>query len=144
MILQKQVKGGILLYALLMLSIFSLLLQFYLNTQLASQQNALASQDSTKAYLMAQLSLEHVNIQDEKSKRGEINFLHGTAIYQKQEKHLSVTVMLESGKEYQYSFPLKTTRPKTIEAPPTKSTTTSSENSSTKPAPKPREMPSSK
>ncbi|MTB63855.1 hypothetical protein GGG87_02360 [Streptococcus sp. zg-86] len=41
-------------YAVLMLAIFSLLLQFYLHSQLSEARLALASQEGTDAYLMAE------------------------------------------------------------------------------------------
>ena len=56
--LKKQVRGGVLLYALLMLAIFSLVLQFYLNRQISANQLLHTSRDQAKAYLMAQLTLE--------------------------------------------------------------------------------------
>ncbi|MCK4025152.1 competence type IV pilus minor pilin ComGG [Streptococcus iners] len=60
MLLKKKVKAGILLYALLMLAVFSLLLQFYLHRQEAESQIAqLAKQEST-AYIMAQMVLDQV------------------------------------------------------------------------------------
>ncbi|HFI0036872.1 TPA: competence type IV pilus minor pilin ComGG [Streptococcus suis] len=60
MLLKKKVKAGILLYALLMLAVFSLLLQFYLHRQEAeSQLNHVAKQEAT-AYIMAQMVLDQV------------------------------------------------------------------------------------
>ncbi|HFI0419474.1 TPA: competence type IV pilus minor pilin ComGG [Streptococcus suis] len=60
MLLKKKVKAGILLYALLMLAVFSLLLQFYLHRQEAeSQITQLAKQEAT-AYIMAQMVLDQV------------------------------------------------------------------------------------
>ncbi|HFI0352129.1 TPA: competence type IV pilus minor pilin ComGG [Streptococcus suis] len=60
MLLMKKVKAGILLYALLMLAVFSLLLQFYLLRQEAeSQLNHVAKQEAT-AYIMAQMVLDQV------------------------------------------------------------------------------------
>ena len=61
MLLKKQVKGGVLLYALLLLAIFSLVLQFYLHRQLASGQLTQAAREQATAYLMAQLTLEEVD-----------------------------------------------------------------------------------
>lgn len=60
MLLKKKVKAGILLYALLMLAVFSLLLQFYLHRQEAeSQLNHVTKQEAT-AYIMAQMVLDQV------------------------------------------------------------------------------------
>ncbi len=73
MLLKKRVRAGILLYALLMLAIFSLLLQFYLNRQLAESQLVQASKQEATAYIIAQLVLEQVEegIQTEKIKQAE-------------------------------------------------------------------------
>ncbi len=51
---KKTVRAGILLYALLMLALFSLLLQFYLNRQVALAQTNQANSHSLTAYAMAQ------------------------------------------------------------------------------------------
>ncbi|TCD45514.1 hypothetical protein D3X11_06970 [Streptococcus sp. X16XC17] len=58
MILQKRLKAGILLYALLMLSIFTLFLQFYLQTQIARAHNSRALKESSQAYVMALWTVE--------------------------------------------------------------------------------------
>ncbi|MFM0775360.1 competence type IV pilus minor pilin ComGG [Streptococcus suis] len=60
MLLKKKVKAGILLYALLMLAVFSLLLQFYLNRQEAESQIAQVAKQEATAYIMAQMVLEQV------------------------------------------------------------------------------------
>ncbi|WP_170243118.1 competence type IV pilus minor pilin ComGG [Streptococcus suis] len=60
MILKKKVKAGILLYALLMLAVFVLLLQFYLNQQVSEGQLIGASRESTQAYLIAQMTKDQV------------------------------------------------------------------------------------
>lgn len=60
MLLKKKVKAGILLYALLMLAVFSLLLQFYLHRQEAESQLAQVAKQETTAYIMAQMVLDQV------------------------------------------------------------------------------------
>lgn len=60
MLLKKKVKAGILLYALLMLAVFSLLLQFYLHRQEAESQIAQVAKHEATAYIMAQMVLEQV------------------------------------------------------------------------------------
>ncbi len=60
MLLKKKVKAGILLYALLMLAVFSLLLQFYLNRQEAESRLVQVARQETTAYIMAQMVLEQV------------------------------------------------------------------------------------
>ncbi|HEP1819884.1 TPA: competence protein ComGG [Streptococcus suis] len=60
MLLKKKVKAGILLYALLMLAVFSLLLQFYLHRQEAESQIAQVAKQEATAYIMAQMVLDQV------------------------------------------------------------------------------------
>ncbi|HFI2471976.1 TPA: competence type IV pilus minor pilin ComGG [Streptococcus suis] len=60
MLLKKKVKAGILLYALLMLAVFSLLLQFYLHRQEAESQIAQVTKQEATAYIMAQMVLDQV------------------------------------------------------------------------------------
>ncbi|HFI0562994.1 TPA: competence type IV pilus minor pilin ComGG [Streptococcus suis] len=60
MLLKKKVKAGILLYALMMLAVFSLLLQFYLHRQEAESQLAQVAKQEATAYIMAQMVLDQV------------------------------------------------------------------------------------
>ncbi|HEM3868540.1 TPA: competence protein ComGG [Streptococcus suis] len=60
MLLKKKVKAGILLYALLMLAVFSILLQFYLHRQEAESQIAQLAKQEATAYIMAQMVLDQV------------------------------------------------------------------------------------
>ncbi|HFI0795542.1 TPA: competence type IV pilus minor pilin ComGG [Streptococcus suis] len=60
MLLKKKVKAGILLYALLMLAVFSLLLQFYLHRQEAESRLVEVARQETTAYIMAQMVLDQV------------------------------------------------------------------------------------
>ncbi|MGO0105983.1 competence type IV pilus minor pilin ComGG [Streptococcus suis] len=60
MLLKKKVKAGILLYALLMLAVFSLLLQFYLHRQEAESRLVQVARQEATAYIMAQMVLEQV------------------------------------------------------------------------------------
>ncbi|HEL2058639.1 TPA: competence protein ComGG [Streptococcus suis] len=60
MLLKKKVKAGILLYALLMLAVFSLLLQFYLDRQEAESRLVQVARQETTAYIMAQMVLDQV------------------------------------------------------------------------------------
>lgn len=53
MLQKNEVRAGIMLYALLMVSIFSLLLQFYLNRQVSLARINQASEKALVAYLMA-------------------------------------------------------------------------------------------
>lgn len=60
MLLKKKVKAGILLYALLMLAVFSLLLQFYLHRQEAESRLVQVARQETTAYIIAQVVLGQV------------------------------------------------------------------------------------
>lgn len=53
MICRKRIKAGVMLYALLMMAVFALLLQFYLNRQVARARIHQAGRDSLTAYAMA-------------------------------------------------------------------------------------------
>ncbi|WP_105114506.1 competence type IV pilus minor pilin ComGG [Streptococcus suis] len=60
MLLKKKVRAGILLYALLMLAVFSLLLQFYLHRQEAESRLVQVARQEATAYIMAQMVLDQV------------------------------------------------------------------------------------
>ena len=61
-----KVKAGILLYALFMAAVFSLLLQFYLNRQVANQRLFQANRERTEAYALAVLTKETATKEPEK------------------------------------------------------------------------------
>lgn len=60
MLLKKKVRAGILLYALLMLAVFCLLLQFYIHRQEAESRLVQVARQETTAYIMAQMVLDQV------------------------------------------------------------------------------------
>ncbi|HEM3589138.1 competence type IV pilus minor pilin ComGG [Streptococcus suis] len=130
MLLKKKVKAGILLYALLMLAVFSLLLQFYLHRQEAESQIAQVAKQEATAYIMAQMVLDKVekDLQVEKivtgaavsekeanlitgskqkEDRGRVSFQEGQARYQLKGDQLLVAVELTSDGLYTYQFPVK-------------------------------------
>ncbi|MCB2861480.1 competence protein ComGG [Streptococcus suis] len=130
MLLKKKVKAGILLYALLMLAVFSLLLQFYLHRQEAESRLVQVARQETTAYIMAQMVLDKVeqDLQVEKivagaavsekeanlttgSKQkedgGRVSFQEGQARYQLKGDQLLVAVELTSDGLYTYQFPVK-------------------------------------
>lgn len=98
-LLRRQVKAGILLYALLMAAIFALLLQFYLGRVVASERQHQAQIKSDQAYLMAEMSKD---LADEES--GQYQFDKGTVSYHYKDKLLVETVTLGSKEEFQYTF----------------------------------------
>ena len=85
---KKQIEAGILLYALFMSAIFSLLLQFYLNRQVAERRILLASQHRIQAYAQAQLAID---------------------TWDREEKNMTFStgrVDLEDGGSYHFTFAL--------------------------------------
>ena len=135
MIFQKNLRAGTLLYALLMLGIFSLLVQFYLQSQLAAGHAWQAKKLEGQAYFMAQMardeylkareegqktspSPENKEAKDEEGQTkaaeskvqaptaGQVSFTAGQATYTKQDSQLQVQVQLDSGQAYTYQFPI--------------------------------------
>lgn len=98
-LLKKEVKAGILLYALLMAAIFALLLQFYLGRVVASERQRQAQIKSAQAYLMAEISKDLV-----KDDSGQYQFDKGLVTYQHKDDVLVETVTLESKEEFHYTF----------------------------------------
>lgn len=118
MILRKKVKAGTLLYALLILGIFSLLLQFYLQSQLSSAYGAVARKEESQAYLIAVLTQDQVLSSQEKEEKefpqvtlsGEVTFTTGKGQYSRAKEEIQVKVTMDSGKDYHYRFPLSDKR----------------------------------
>ncbi|HFI0264666.1 TPA: competence type IV pilus minor pilin ComGG [Streptococcus suis] len=81
MLLKKKVKAGILLYALLMLAVFSLLLQFYLHRQEVENRLVQVARQETTAYIMAQMVLDQV----------EEDLQERQAVAEKEEKEVQST-----------------------------------------------------
>ena len=134
MIFRKTLRAGTLLYALLMLGIFALLVQFYLQSQLAAGHAWQAKKLEGEAYFMAQMvrddylkvweegqeknpSPENKETKDEEDQTkaiepkvqvptsGQVSFTAGQATYTKLDSHLQVQVQLDSGQAYTYQFP---------------------------------------
>lgn len=59
-VLKKKSRAGVLLYAVLMMVVFSLVLQFYLSAQLSEARLSVANQENTEAYLMAEWTADIV------------------------------------------------------------------------------------
>ena len=135
MIFRKNLKAGTLLYALLMLGIFSLLVQFYLQSQLAAGHAWQAKKLEGQAYFMAQMvrddyleaweegkeenpspenkeakgEEDHTKAAEPKLQpptSGQVSFTAGQATYTKQDSQLQVQVQLDSGQAYTYQFPI--------------------------------------
>lgn len=97
-----KVKAGILLYALFMAAVFSLLLQFYLNRQVANQRLFQANRERTEAYAMAVLTKETVT-----EESGQLAFDQGSTHYRRQENLLEVSSQLANQKSYSFYFESK-------------------------------------
>ena len=98
---KKQIEAGILLYALFMSAVFSLLLQFYLNRQVAERRLLLASQHRIQAYTQAQLA---VDTWDRKEKA--VTFSTGRVDLEEKSGFANVTSHLQDGGSYHFTFAL--------------------------------------
>lgn len=133
MIFRKNVRAGTLLYALLMMGIFALLLQFYIQSQLAAGYAWQAKKLEGQAYFMAQIvrndylktredgqenSPRAENKEDKEEEdqtktaepkeqapiSGQSTFTAGQADYEIKDQHLLVHIQLKSGQTYVYQF----------------------------------------
>lgn len=90
--LKKKSRAGILLYALLMLAVFSLLLQFYLQSQLSENQIVLANQEGTEAYLMAELTMDTIREERKVSKERNRSEEENAEVLERKETSTESTV----------------------------------------------------
>jgi len=98
---KKQIEAGILLYALFMSAVFSLLLQFYLNRQVAERRILLASQHRIQAYAQAQLAVDTWD-REEKT----MTFSTGRVDLEEQSDFAEASSPLQDGTPYHFPFPL--------------------------------------
>ena len=96
---KKKVKAGVLLYAVTMAAIFSLLLQFYLNRQVAHHQDYALNKEKLIAFAMAKRTKDKVD-----KESGEQAFNLGQVSYQNKKTSLT-TVVLTSKSQYEFLFP---------------------------------------
>lgn len=95
----KRVRAGVLLYALLLLAVFSLVLNLYLERHLFQERLFQAYRDREQAYALA------VYCRDRgKGKDGELQFQEGQARYTLEGKRWEIEVTLASGKDYHFSL----------------------------------------
>lgn len=96
---KKKVRAGVLLYAITIAGIFSLLLQFYLNRQVAHHQDYALNKEKLLAFAMAKRTYERAN-----SESGQQSFDVGKASYRSDEKGFTTTV--DTGKnKFEFHFP---------------------------------------
>ena len=108
MLKKKKVRAGVLLYAITIAGIFSLLLQFYLNRQVAHHQDYALNKEKLLAFAMAKRTYEKAS-----SENGEQSFNVGKSTYRNDEKFFTTTI--DTGKnQFEFHFPpLKKTDEKT-------------------------------
>lgn len=96
---KKKVKAGVLLYAVTMAAIFSLLLQFYLNRQVAHYQDYALNKEKLVAFAMAKRTKDKVE-----QESGEQIFNLGQVSYQNKKTSLVTTVHTPKS-QYEFIFP---------------------------------------
>ena len=96
---KKKVKAGVLLYAVTMAAIFSLLLQFYLNRQIAHYQDYALNKEKLVAFAMANRTKDKVD-----KESGEQTFNLGQVSYQNKKSSL-VTRVRTPKSQYEFIFP---------------------------------------
>ena len=96
---KKKVKAGVLLYAVTIAAIFSLLLQFYLNRQVAHYQDYALNKEKLIAFAMAKRSKDKVE-----QESGEQAFNLGQVSYQNKKTSLVTTVRTPKS-QYEFLFP---------------------------------------
>ena len=95
---KQKVKAGVLLYAVTIAAIFSLLLQFYLNRQVAHYQDYALNKEKLIAFAMAKRSKDKVE-----QESGEQAFNLGQVSYQNKKTSLT-TVVRTSKSQYEFLF----------------------------------------
>ena len=96
---KKKVKAGVLLYAVTVAAIFSLLLQFYLNRQVAHYQDYALNKEKLIAFAMAKRTKDKVE-----QESGEQVFNLGQVNYQNKKTSL-VTRVRTPKSQYEFIFP---------------------------------------
>ena len=95
----KRVRGGVLLYALLLLAVFSLVLNLYLERHLFQERLFQAYREREQAYALA------VYCRDKGAgKEGTVQFQEGQVSYTLDGKRWEIEVTLSSGKDYHFSL----------------------------------------
>lgn len=105
---KQKVKAGVLLYAVTMAAIFSLLLQFYLNRQVAHHKDFVLNKEKLAAFAMAKRSKDKAE-----QESGERVFNLGKVTYQNTKTVFATSVRLNKS-NYEFLFPpMKTKEKKT-------------------------------
>ena len=96
---KKKVKAGVLLYAVTVAAIFSLLLQFYLNRQVAHHRDYDLNKEKLIAFAMAKRAKDKVE-----QESGEQAFNLGQVSYQNTKTNLVTRVRTQKD-QYEFIFP---------------------------------------
>ena len=96
---KQKVKAGVLLYAVTMAAIFSLLLQFYLNRQVAHHKDFALNKEKLVAFAMAKRSKDKAE-----QESGERVFNLGKVRYQNTKTGFTTSVRMNKG-NYEFLFP---------------------------------------
>ena len=96
---KQKVKAGVLLYAVTMAAIFSLLLQFYLNRQVAHHKDFALNKEKLAAFAMAKRSKEKVE-----QESGERVFNLGKVRYHNTKTGFAISVRM-SKSNYEFLLP---------------------------------------
>ncbi|MFM9320059.1 competence type IV pilus minor pilin ComGG [Streptococcus sp. ST16] len=96
---KQKVKAGVLLYAVTMAAIFSLLLQFYLNRQVAHHKDFALNKEKLIAFAMAKRSKDKVE-----QESGERVFNLGKVTYHNTKTGFATSVRMNKG-NYEFLFP---------------------------------------
>ena len=96
---KQKVKAGVLLYAVTMAAIFSLLLQFYLNRQVAHHKDFTLNKEKLVAFAMAKRSKDKAE-----QESGERVFNLGKVTYQNTKTGFATSVRMNKG-NYEFLFP---------------------------------------
>ena len=95
----QKVKAGVLLYAVTMAAIFSLLLQFYLNRQVAHHKDFALNKEKLVAFAMAKRSKDKVE-----QESGERVFNLGKVTYHNTKTGFATSIRMNKG-NYEFLFP---------------------------------------
>ena len=96
---KQKVKAGVLLYAVTMAAIFSLLLQFYLNRQVAHHKDFTLNKEKLVAFAMAKRSKDKAE-----QESGERVFNLGKVTYQNTKTGFATSVRMPKS-QYEFLFP---------------------------------------
>ena len=96
---KQKVKAGVLLYAVTMAAIFSLLLQFYLNRQVAHHKDFALNKEKLAAFAMAKRAKDKAE-----QESGERVFNLGKVTYQNTKTGFVTSVRMNKG-DYEFLFP---------------------------------------